>query len=188
MKRIPFLYEEAYQWYLSFDALGELIDRPNPTSAFEYLSAVVDHLVNDCSWPINRIHWFGFAQGGSVAVEFVLDQWKAQLSRKGPQNKSFGSVISISGPLLSYPTLSTPCPIPLLVVHRLSPAESALPPTSLPAFRKGFSSVKENTLTQKNGGMPASRDEWEPIMRFWSETLSRRPIEEGFHEVISSLS
>lgn len=37
----------------------------------------------------------------------------------------------------------------------------------------------------KNGGMPASKEGWEPIMRFWSETVSRRQVE-GLYEVMTS--
>lgn len=36
-------------------------------------------------------------------------------------------------------------------------------------------------------GMPASKEEWEPIMRFWSEKLRRRQAE-GLYEVMSGLS
>lgn len=32
--------------------------------------------------------------------------------------------------------------------------------------------------------MPRSREEWEPIMRFWSEKLSRRQVG-GLYEVMS---
>ncbi|KAI0632647.1 hypothetical protein C8Q77DRAFT_1158130 [Trametes polyzona] len=57
----PYLYEEAYRWYTSFDPLGELLDRPNPTPVLELLSKVVNHLVKDCAWPPQRIHFFGCA-------------------------------------------------------------------------------------------------------------------------------
>src|SRR5437899_3242664 len=40
---------------------------------------------------------------------------------------SFGSIISISGPLLPYPTLLTLCPTPILIAHRPPPIENALP-------------------------------------------------------------
>jgi len=180
---IPFLYEDAYQWYTSFDELGETIERPNPTPAFRYLDKVIDHLTSDCQWPINRIHFFGFAQGGSVAAEFVRECWKAQLILQSPQSKgdtalvaqSFASIVSISGPLLSYPTLSEPCPTPVFVAHRLN----ASSPVS--AFQRAFSSVTESKMNATNDGMPASRAEWEPIMRFWSERLKRRPID-GLYE------
>ncbi|KAG6335176.1 hypothetical protein ID866_3920 [Astraeus odoratus] len=45
-EQIPFLYEQAYQWYTSFDPLGDLIERPNPTSALDLLSSVFDHLID----------------------------------------------------------------------------------------------------------------------------------------------
>ena len=97
---------------------------------------------------------------------------------------SFGSLVTVGGPLLSYPTLSIVSPTPVLVVHRPPPAEDSLPANSLAAFRKGFQSVTEIKLGSNRGGMPASREEWEPIMRFWSERLSRRRMG-GLYEVMS---
>jgi hypothetical protein len=209
--RVPFLYEQAFQWYPSFDNLGELIDRPNPTSALELLSKVFDHLVKDCSWPPNRIHLFGFAQGGSVAVEFGVKWWKLQLqtptsatmnseinvgnakedinSLPPPPESSLGSIVTISGPLLSYPTLapSALSPTPLLVVHRPPPAEPALPPGSLTAFKKAYKTVREVKLEAKGPGMPSSKEEWGPIMHFWSERIGKRQVE-GLYEVMSGLA
>ena len=193
--RIPFLYEQAFQWYTSFDPLGELIERPNPTPALDLLTKVVEHLTADCAWPVQNIHFFGFAQGGSVAAEFALKHWRGELSRHqkaltasadtlAPSPSTFGSVVSIGGPLLSYPTLSQPCPTPFLVFHRPPPAESALPSGAVAALRKGFARVEE---VQKRGeGMPRSKDEFEPIMRFWSEHLRRRRME-GLYEVMSGM-
>lgn len=179
--RIPFLYEEAYQWYTSFDELGEIIERPNPTPAFRHLDKVIDHLIKDCQWPINRIHFFGFAQGGSVGAEFVVRRWKAH-SSKGTDH-AFASVVSVSGPLLSYPTHSDLlCPTPLCAAHRLPLASSLISD-----FRKAFSPVTETRMIEKDEGMPASRTEWEPIMRFWSETLTRRPVD-GLYEVKTGAS
>ncbi|KAF7292961.1 Abhydrolase-2 domain-containing protein [Mycena indigotica] len=171
-ERIPFLYEEAYAWYPSFDPLGELIPRPNPTSALELLDKIINHLREDCTWPLDRVHLFGFAQGGSVAAEFGV-----KLHRE-----TLGSIVTVSGPLLSYPTLSTLSLTPILVAYR-SPS---LPASELPAFKKGFSRVRESKMVPE-GGMPASRTEWEPIMRFWSDNLCRRQVE-GVYEVLSGTS
>jgi hypothetical protein len=55
------------------------------------------------------------------------------------------------------------------------------------AFRKGFQAVSEVKLGASRGGMPASKDEWEPIMRFWSEKLSRRKMD-GLYEVMSGMN
>ncbi|KAF9478939.1 hypothetical protein BDN70DRAFT_906467 [Pholiota conissans] len=208
-EQVPFLYEDAWQWYPSFDDLGEPIARPNPTPAIEFLTKTVDYLTGECTWPLERIHLFGFAQGGSVAVEYALAMWKKQLlssSTKSiasasadaaavseaqppaPALRALGSIVTISGPLLSYPTLSQPCPTPLFVAHRPPPAETALPSTALTAFRKAFEKVTESKMGGRAAaGMPASREEWEPIMRFWSECLGRRQVE-GLYEVMSGMS
>ncbi|KAH9474827.1 putative hydrolase [Psilocybe cubensis] len=193
-EQVPFLYEEAYQWYTSFDDLGETITRPNPTPALQFLSKVIDHLMKDCAWPISRIHFFGFAQGGSVAAEFGIYWWKLQSKSitsgnttdgtQTPAVPSFGSIVSVSGPLLSYPTLPLLCPTPVLIVHRSPPADTALPSDAIPAFKKGYQNVTESKLGPKPAGMPASRQEWEPIMRFWSQHLSKRQIS-GLYEVLS---
>ncbi|EJF60353.1 hypothetical protein DICSQDRAFT_147998 [Dichomitus squalens LYAD-421 SS1] len=200
-EQIPFLYEQAFQWYTSFDPLGELIDRPNPTPALDLMSKVVEHLTKDCRWPPHRIHLFGFAQGGSVAAEFALKYWRSELSlhqkslpsfdaNSGSDAsehapRAFGSIVSVSGPLLSYPTLSRPCPTPFLILHRPPPAESALAPDAVTALRKGFTKVEE--VKMKGEGMPRSKEEFEPIMRFWSEHLGRRQIE-GLYEVMSGMA
>ncbi|KAF8166380.1 hypothetical protein BJ912DRAFT_863162 [Pholiota molesta] len=212
-EQVPFLYEDAWQWYPSFDDLGEPIAHPNPTPAIEFLSKVIHHLTSECTWPLERIHLFGFAQGGSVAAEFALASWRAQLqpslkraistsptaisasptavpaAESQPlQLRALGSVVAISGPLLSYPTLSKLCPTPILVAHRPPPAETALSSSALAAFRKAFTSVTEAKMAGRAGaGMPASRDEWEPIMQFWSTHLARRQVE-GLYEVMSGMA
>ena len=187
-KRIPYLYEQAFQWYPSFDPLGDVLAHPNPTTAIDYMMRVLDHLVGYCAWPPHRIHLFGFAQGGSVAAESAQKWWRRALQQQqksdsmSTQQQPFGSVVSVGGPLLSYPTLSTLCTTPILVFHRPSPAEPSLPKDALPAFRKGFTTVVD---VQKSGvGMPCSKDEWYPIMQFWSERLGRRQVD-GLYEVMT---
>ncbi|KAJ7756925.1 hypothetical protein B0H16DRAFT_1537426 [Mycena metata] len=170
--QVPFLYEESYAWFPSFDDLGELIEQPNPTPALQLMDRIFTHLTTDCEWPVNRIHLFGFAQGGTVAAELGLKM----------RGETLGSIVTISGPLLSYPTLSTLSTTPLLVAYR----PSAVPPNALPAFRKGFQRVVEHKMGAQ-GGMPASKLEWEPIMRFWSEVLGRRRVA-GVYEVMSGTS
>ena len=58
---------------------------------------------------------------------------------------SFGSIISVSGPLLSYSTLSKLCPTPILIAHPPPSAETALPSTAIAAFKKGSQSVTVET-------------------------------------------
>ncbi|KIJ16351.1 hypothetical protein PAXINDRAFT_132259 [Paxillus involutus ATCC 200175] len=204
-EQIPYLYEQAFQWYSSFDPLGDIIERPNPTPALEVIAKVLNYLTTDCTWPPNRIHIFGFGQGGSVAAESALAWWKRELARARMKSKieevnegekdsgtpsnnedvqtprSLGSVVSISGPLLSYPTFDTPCQTPLLLFHRASLAKGAFT-----SFSKGFARAQE---VVKSGGqgeesMPRSRDEWKPVMQFWSEVLGRR-MGNGLYEVMT---
>ncbi|THH12603.1 hypothetical protein EW146_g7545 [Bondarzewia mesenterica] len=180
-EQIPYLYEDAYQWYPSFTPLGELDPHPNPTPALTLLSKILSHLTRDCHWPMHRIHMFGFAQGGSVAVEFTLKLWRDSVPSSPPNNLdgTLGSVVSISGPLLSYPTLTSLSPTPLLYFHRTLPSTSF----DIAAFRKGFAVVSEVKIPGQGDAMPKSRTEWEPIMRFWSERLGRRVRGGGLYEV-----
>ncbi|EKM78385.1 hypothetical protein AGABI1DRAFT_75973, partial [Agaricus bisporus var. burnettii JB137-S8] len=108
-EKIPYLYEEAYQWYESFDPLGELLPHPNPTPAIQLLEKIVLYLTTECQWPLQRIHWFGFAQGGSVIVEFALWWWKekqvlalkkalvpSSVTDATSPTPSFGSIVTIA--------------------------------------------------------------------------------------------
>lgn len=168
-----------------------MIDRPNPTPALELLKKVIGYAVTDLNWSLENIHLFGFGQGGSVAAELALLDWREyiQSTKTDPSaiRKSFGSLVTIGGPMLSYPTIATLSPTPVLVVHRAPPAEDAIPPNSMVAFRKGFQTVAEAKLGANRGGMPASKDEWEPVMRFWSERLSKRKMD-GLFEVMSGMN
>jgi predicted esterase len=187
-KRIPYLYEHAFQWYPSFDALGDILAHPDPTTAIDYITNVLHHLVNDCGWPAPRIHLFGFAQGGSVAAESALKWWRRNLQQQKSDDAlvlPLGSVVTVGGPLLSYPTLSATCPTPIMVFHRPPPTEPFLPGDALPAFRKGFSRVVDAKMS--GVGMPRSKNEWYPIMELWSERLGRRQVD-GLYEVMTGSS
>ncbi|KAH9169348.1 hypothetical protein EDB89DRAFT_2231322 [Lactarius sanguifluus] len=179
--------EQRSKWYPSFDPLGDVLAHPNPTTAIDYMMGLFDHLIGDCGWPAHRIHLFGFAQGGSVAAESAQKWWRRalqlqQTSGNTSLQPAFGSVVTVGGPLLSYPTLSALCTTPVLVFHRPPPAEPSLPRDALPAFRKGFTRVID---VEKSGeGMPRSRDEWHPIMQLWSERLGRRQVD-GLYEVMT---
>jgi len=183
--RVPYLDEEAYQWYESFDNLGELLARPNPTGVLEKLEKLLDHLVRDCHWPPNKIHLFGFGQGGSVAAELGLRWWKSRCTGNNPDSR-LGSIVSIAGPLLSYPTLSKTCASPLLVFYREDSESTKLSGGDLTALKKGYGNIEE-VKGARGEGMPRNRAEWEGIMRFWSSYLSRR-TGSGLYEVMTGTS
>jgi len=106
-----------------------------------------------------------------------------QLQSSGSPLRPLGSIVSVSGPLLSYPTLSKLCQTPLLVFHRPSPSESALSSSAITAFKKAYGNIVDVKMDGA-GGMPRSKDEWEPIMKFWGERLGKRNVE-GLYEVMS---
>ena len=152
------------------------------------MANALDHLTTQCGWPPNRIHLFGFGQGGTVAAETTLSWWKKELARtktteqkSAPSPRRLGSVASISGPLLSYPTLATPCPTPLLLFSR----GSVVRDVSI-EFSKGFMHIRQIVKSGGQGeeSMPRSRDEWEPVMQFWSEMLEKR-MGDGLYEVMT---
>ncbi|KIY69925.1 hypothetical protein CYLTODRAFT_392861 [Cylindrobasidium torrendii FP15055 ss-10] len=177
-EQIPYLYEQAFQWYESFDPLGELIPNPNPTPALDVLTVLFAKLTDDFGWPATRIHFFGFAQGGTVALELALKWHRARPS------EPFASVVSVSGPLISFPTLDKRCSTSVLIMHRPPPAEPSMPKDAITTLSKGFSAVSDKKLSGKRNGMPAAREEWMPIMRFWSTHLAKRQ-ESGLYEVLS---
>ncbi|KAH7910803.1 hypothetical protein BJ138DRAFT_63110 [Hygrophoropsis aurantiaca] len=184
---IPFL-PNAFQWYPSFDPLGESLPlaAQNPTDALTLLLSVLEYLTGTTggrpAWPANRIHLFGFAQGGTIAAEACL-AWSRQQAKRaqegGRSPQSLGSLITVSGPLLSFPT-TAPCLTPVLFFHRPLKGTQSM---SLRDLKRGFISVREvagASQVKADGdegediSMPRGQPEWEPIMRFWSEQLARR--------------
>lgn len=154
--QVPLLEEPAYQWWHSFDELGELIPNPNPVKTLKLLLELLQHLTTPApgpGWKAGEIHLFGFAQGGSCAGELAL-AW-ARLGKE-----PLGSVVAISAPLLSHPTVGEKVGTKALVGVRKGEERSV----GVASWRKGFASVQELGLG-KGGGMLRGREEWEEVMR-----------------------
>ncbi|KAM0746798.1 hypothetical protein T439DRAFT_306246, partial [Meredithblackwellia eburnea MCA 4105] len=108
LKRVPLLEEEAWQWWESFDQLGELIPNPNPTPAISTLIDFLTYLTASPTgpqWLPSQIHLFGFSQGGSLAIHLALAWSLLPTPASGERNESrdLKSVISVEGPLLTHP-------------------------------------------------------------------------------------
>jgi hypothetical protein len=58
-----------------------------------------------------------------------------------------------------------------------------LPSSAIIAFKKAFEHVVEAKIDGAEG-MPRSKEQWEPIMTFWSDHLGRRKVD-GLYEVLS---
>ena len=174
---------EGFQWYPTYSPLGEPLTNPNPTSVLSSLLSFITYLIEACTWPPERIHLFGFGQGGTIAAELALKFWReSNIFQETDTRKKLGSVVTITGPLLSYPT-GVPCPTPLLIVHRPG---TALTNSDLGALRKGFGGggrIVEEKLGKEREGMPANKEEWLVVMKFWADVLESVVRGEGIYRV-----
>lgn len=68
-----------------------MITRPDPRRAIAALAGLLGYLVS-IGWPQECIHLFGYAQGGSLALETLVAE---------RSSLRVGSAASIVGPLLS---------------------------------------------------------------------------------------
>lgn len=152
-----------------------VISNPNPTITMTLLLAVLDYLISGApAWDASSIHLFGFAQGGSCAAELAIAFSRRQTTLASSQTSSpistskststsdihLGSLTTISGALISHPTLTTKSCTKTLVVRRKNEERMM----SLGSFRKGFEVVEEVVLP-RGEGMLRSRDEWEGVMK-----------------------
>lgn len=140
------------------------------------------------NWNLDNIHLFGFGQGGTLAAETgqaISRRYKGHQPDTGQPAPALGSVVSVGGPLLSLPTTSTLKGASsklgtrlLYVVRQTAPASTGKLASQEEAFKRAYSRVELARLPLQRGqppvSMPRSKDEWEPIMRFWSEVLRRR--------------
>ncbi|GAA6062228.1 hypothetical protein JCM10212_000807 [Sporobolomyces blumeae] len=198
--QIPLLDEPAFEWWASFDPLGEIIPNPNPTATLQLVHKVLSHLVSTCQWNLNEIHLFGFAQGGTVAGELGLysranpiikattEPASSTTTTTSPPSNvdSLGSIVAVSAPLLSHPTTSSPSQAtstPVCLVYRAPEAREI----NLPSWKKAYGDAKVTEVRLEGGrgreGMPRGMDEWRGIMKFWSEVLTRRSAIERSSDV-----
>lgn len=214
LSRLPLIEEDAFQWWHSFDEGGErkqsrlysllhlslypnmaksaVIQHPNPTASISTIKVLIDHLTSttpgDPAWHPSNLHLFGFAQGGQAAAELSL-------AFSTSTESSFGSLVTILAPLISFPTSRKKSMTPTLILFRKGDERSVS--LSLASYRKGFEKVTEVILARPGGMMLRGREEWQVIMkyvttryallfssrliilspgyfRFWSERLQKR--------------
>ncbi|PLW30889.1 hypothetical protein PCANC_00367 [Puccinia coronata f. sp. avenae] len=169
-ERVPILEEEAYQWWESFDMTGSPVRDPNPSWTLAKLEEMMERLTSDeLGWRTEAIHLFGFGQGGSCVSELAL-QW----NRSHPSSAPLASVVSISGPLLSLPTIppANRSPTPVLLWTRRG---EDVTQKWRSAFERGFHSVQHAAgPPAPHQQMPATPQEWKSILEFWSKFLKAR--------------
>ncbi|ROV87900.1 hypothetical protein VMCG_10287 [Cytospora schulzeri] len=124
-------------------------------------------LVDQCGWEFSDILFFGFGQGGSLALGL------ASKIRDTEASKSFKGVVSIGGdlPASMIPSVSgTPkAKTPVLVCHGKSC--EAVDEDSIDVLRREFTDVRDIKWKKVDSSMPSNREEMLPIMQFFAERL-----------------
>lgn len=150
--------------------------------------AVLEKLVGDvivgrCGWEVADVLLFGYGQGGSLALGLassvrmgpdVVDVTEGDGAIPRPGRRSaFKGVISVGGPLpqsmvpsvSNRPKASTPV---LLCRGRES---EDLDDDAVEEVKKEFDNVEVATWKKSQDGMPESRDEILPIMKFFADRM-----------------
>lgn len=124
-------------------------------------------LVDQCGWELSDILFFGFGQGGSLALGL------ASRIRDTEASKSFKGVVSIGGalPASMIPSVSKrpKAKTPVLVCHGKSC--EAVDEDAMDVLKMEFTDVREVKWKKMDSSMPSNRDEMLPIMQFFAERL-----------------
>lgn len=173
------------------DATGQLDLDPGFTKAMDRVLGrlVRDVLVTRCGWDTRDILLFGFGQGGSVALGLasklrdaakVTDASSASTPAEEGSMTAFKGAVTIGGPLpaSTIPTVSArdKARTPVLVCRGRG-SESDLDADALDVLRDEFADVRDVQWQKPDDGMPASREEMLPIMKFFAERLAATGFE-----------
>lgn len=175
---VPFLQGPHWMWWQSFDRFGELLTAPNPTETVNSLIALLDHLITHCGWPSASIHMFGFGQGATLALETLVSWTRAHTI-------PLGSIVSVSGELISHPT-TAPSSTPILQIAR-SATPLKLEDTRWASHRKTSTALQVHRLPLTPQGDDEGmlrNNEWDAVMQFWSERLRNRSTWEREGKVV----
>ncbi|KAF9163229.1 hypothetical protein DFQ26_002784 [Actinomortierella ambigua] len=178
---VPYLNEEAWQWYPSFDLLtGEQLGPDRPERMLQMKQTVrpalvklLQHFIQYCGFSADRIILFGFSQGGSVALD---------VAAFGGINLK--AIISIGGYLMEESQNVVPKTSPLTT--RVFVLHGAKDYTVVPKIAKDKFKYIERVFGKANtglhivegmgGGMPNSETGWRPIMTFFADVLEYRNV------------
>ncbi|MCJ1448073.1 MAG: hypothetical protein MMC23_008586 [Stictis urceolatum] len=182
-----------------FDAGGGLDPDAGFKKAAEVLREVVAGLIEKCGWKEREILLWGVGQGGMVAflagLQVVAGEGegeggaavKGSGSGKGSAGYSskalpeLGGIVSLGGPLPSGMALGSGAKklrTPVLVCG--GTVESQVPDEKIQRVESCFEFVEKARWRRKRDGMPRSRDEMLPIMKFLARRLrSKAGVPEG---------
>ncbi|TLD23982.1 hypothetical protein PspLS_06623 [Pyricularia sp. CBS 133598] len=144
---------------------------------------VGDVIVGRCGWDVADVLLFGFGQGGSLALGLAssvrmgpevvdVSEGDGGSSRPG-KGSAFKGVISVGGPLPQsmVPTVSNRPKASTPVLLCRGRASEDLDDDAVEVVKKEFDNVEVATWKKSQDGMPESRDEILPIMKFFADRL-----------------
>lgn len=133
-----------------------------------------DGLIAKCGFTAREIIFFGFAQGGMVALQVA-----ASLDEELGGVVSIGGALSLSAPLLPIDKKNR---TPVLVCKASS--GSQVTDSALKRLKDNFNFVEVKEWQRKGDGMMRNREEMLPIMQFFARRLrSRKGVPEGSVEL-----
>ncbi|KAL7311861.1 hypothetical protein PS15m_009575 [Mucor circinelloides] len=180
---VPYL-EGCHQWFPSFDMLtGDLLTPANPERlkgllrTRQMMDELLQHLINDCGFNPSNIFFFGFSQGGTVALDTVCFG----------KVRNLGGVVSISGYLLEEQRVDRKLGEGYAGYILITQGEKDGTIGSRTEAEKRFKAVERQCaasaevsqifITNKDHTMPSSEREWRLIHTFFGKNMPRRNIE-----------
>lgn len=169
---------------LNIGSSGGLDADPGFTKAAELVidRLIRETLVDKCGWELSDILFFGYGQGGSLALGL------ASKIREGPQveevkedkdgkpietGKAFKGVVSIGGdlPPSMIPTVSArpKSETPVLILRGKSC--DTVDDDAVDLLNKEFASVEDVKWNKRDSTMPSSHEEVLPMMKFFGDRL-----------------
>jgi pimeloyl-ACP methyl ester carboxylesterase len=158
------------------------------THTLPLLIKLFRYLVADLEWDLERIHLFGWGQGGSVALEmarYLGLNGLGETNRNQPEQstrldaKRLGSATSICGPLLSGLSVNQTLNISTPVFYFSRIATTTTESKTQKSFlQRTFKPETTTFIAGRSTGrgdvrMLQGADEWAPVMKFWSGVLRR---------------
>ena len=182
---LPFPLGPGDQWSedLQVDTSTGNLDADSPlTKATELIAidVVEKVLIERFKFRPDHIHFFGFGQGGSVAMSAPLHSSLSSFS--------LGSVISIGGSL----PLSTALPsegssksrTPILLLSGSNSSLASPGSSPLKRAKDAYEFLTYHRWKKADDSMPKNRDEVLPMMQFWAQNLkSRRGVPDDAVEI-----
>ncbi|KAI8329145.1 Alpha/Beta hydrolase protein [Chlamydoabsidia padenii] len=182
---IPFLDGECFQWFPSFNPLtgeellsGHPEQRKGLLTTRKLLEELIHHVMDHCQYEASHIFLFGFSQGGTVALDQLLEG----------NIRNLGGAISISGyPLRMNEVSASKQRIPYDGPILITQGDKDPVIGSKNQAEKMCNQVKESCSSKANiehlffagkgHSMPVSQSEWRSIHSFFANQMPRRNLQ-----------